>query len=486
MSTLKLLSVASEIYPLVKTGGLADVTGALPAALTAEGVAARSLIPGYPSVLGKLDGAEVVQTFADMQGGTAHLLASQTEGLDLLVLDAPHLYARPGNPYVAPDRRDWPDNAFRFAALAEVAMRIGQGLLPGFVPDIVHAHDWQAALAAALLHYAGGRRPGTVVTVHNLAFPGLFPAHLLAAIGLPPEAFAIDGVEYHGAISYLKAGLQFADRITTVSPTYAREILNPEAGMGFDGLLRARGAALSGILNGIDVTVWNPADDARLAAPYTAQTLGVRAGNKAALQRRLGLEDKADALLFGVVSRLSQQKGLDLLLAVLPTLLGHGDQLALLGAGDQALEDAFASAQSAHPGRIGCVIGYDESLAHLIQAGADALLVPSRFEPCGLTQLCALRYGAIPVVARVGGLADSVIDANAMALASEVATGVQFAPVDVENLDAAIGRTAELYANHEAWLRMQRNGMTTDVSWRKPAQRYAALYREIIAARAGG
>jgi starch synthase len=460
MSTLKLLSVASEIYPLVKTGGLADVTGALPAALTAEGVAARSLIPGYPSVLGKLDGAEVVQTFADMQGGTAHLLASQTEGLDLLVLDAPHLYARPGNPYVAPDRRDWPDNAFRFAALAEVAMRIGQGLLPGFVPDIVHAHDWQAALAAALLHYAGGRRPGTVVTVHNLAFPGLFPAHLLAAIGLPPEAFAIDGVEYHGAISYLKAGLQFADRITTVSPTYAREILNPEAGMGFDGLLRARGAALSGILNGIDVTVWNPADDARLAAPYTAQTLGVRAGNKAALQRRLGLEDKADALSFGVVSRLSQQKGLDLLLAVLPTLLGHGAQLALLGS--------------------------DESLAHLIQAGADALLVPSRFEPCGLTQLCALRYGAIPVVARVGGLADSVIDANAMALASEVATGVQFAPVDVENLDAAIGRTAELYANHEAWLRMQRNGMTTDVSWRKPAQRYAALYREIIAARAGG
>jgi starch synthase len=485
MTTLKLLSVASEIYPLIKTGGLADVTGALPAALAAENVAVRSLVPGYPTVLEKLGKMDVVQAFADLLGGTARLCAGTTDGLDLLVLDAPHLYNRPGNPYVAPDRRDWPDNAFRFAGLAQVAMRIGQGLLPGFVPDIVHAHDWQAALAPALLHYAGGRRPGTVMTVHNLAFPGVFPAHLLGAIGLPSEAFALDGVEYFGSISYLKAGLQFADRITTVSPTYAREILNPEAGMGFDGMLRARGSALSGILNGIDVTEWNPSHDARLAFGYTAQTIEARAGNKAALQRRLGLDEKAGALLFGVVSRLSQQKGLDLLTVALPALLGHGAQLALLGSGDQELEDAFASAQSAHPGRISCVIGYDESLAHMIQAGADALLVPSRFEPCGLTQLCALRYGAIPVVARVGGLADTVIDANEMALASEVATGVQFAPVDAENLEGAIRRTAELYAAPKAWLRMQRNGMATDVSWRKPAQRYAALYREIIAARTG-
>jgi starch synthase len=484
MTPLKLLAVASEIYPLIKTGGLADVTGALPAALADEGVAVRSLVPGYPTVLDKLGKAEMVQTFADLLGGTARLLAGEADGLDVLALDAPHLYARPGDPYVAPDRRDWPDNALRFAALAQVATRIGQGLLPGFVPDIVHAHDWQAALTPALLHYAPGRRPGTVVTVHNLAFPGLFPAHLLGAIALPPEAFSIDGVEYHGQISYLKAGLQFADRITTVSPTYSREILHPEEGMGFDGLLRARGSALSGILNGIDDTVWNPANDARIASTYTAQTIEARAGNKEALQRRLGLDGKAGALLFGVVSRLTSQKGLDLLVAALPTLLAHGGQLALLGSGDHALEDAFRSAQSAHPGRIGCVIGYDESLAHLIQAGADALLIPSRFEPCGLTQLCALRYGAIPVVARVGGLADTVIHANEMALASRVATGVQFAPVDVEGLAGAIRRTFDLFADQTAWLGMQQSGMATDVSWRKPAHRYAALYREIVAERA--
>jgi starch synthase len=485
MKALKLLAVASEIYPLIKTGGLADVTGALPAALAAESVSVRSLVPGYPAVLEKLGKAEVAQTFADLLGGTARLLAGTVAGLDLLVLDAPHLYARRGDPYVAPDRRDWPDNAFRFAGLAQVAARIGQGLLPGFVPDIVHAHDWQAALAPALLHYADGRRPGTVVTVHNLAFPGLFPARLLAAIGLPPQAFSIGGVEYHGQIGYLKAGLQFADRITTVSPTYAREILDPAAGMGLDGLLRQRASVLSGILNGIDDTVWNPADDTRIAVTYDANTIAARAANKAALQQRLGLDGKADTLLFGVVSRLTAQKGLDLLNQVLPTLLGLGAELALLGSGDRDLEEAFTTAQSAHPGRIGCVIGYDESLAHLIQAGADALLVPSRFEPCGLTQLCALRYGAIPVVARVGGLADTVIDANAMALASEVATGVQFSPVDAEGLYDAILRTAELYADRKAWSRLQRNGMATDVSWRKPAHRYATLYREIVAERVG-
>jgi starch synthase len=362
-------------------------------------------------------------------------------------------------------------------------MRIGQGLLPGFVPDVVHAHDWQAALSVALLHYAGGVRPGTVLTVHNLAFPGLFPAHLLRAFGLPPAAFGIDGVEYYGQISLLKAGLQFADRITTVSPSYAREILTAEAGMGFDGVLRARSAVLSGILNGIDAAVWNPANDPRIEACYTVDTLPARAANKAALCRRLGLDDNADAPLFGVVSRLTAQKGLDLLLAALPSLLSQGASLVLLGSGDHALEIGFQAAQAAHPGRVGCVIGYDETLAHLIQAGADALLVPSRFEPCGLTQLCALRYGAVPVVARVGGLADSVIDANAMALAAVAATGVQFTPVDSDNLVAAIDRTVTLFRDHASWSQMQKNGMNTDVSWRKPASRYAALYREIIAAR---
>jgi starch synthase len=484
MTGLKLLSVASEIYPLIKTGGLADVTGALPSALAPEGIAVRSLIPGYPSVLAMLAKADLVQTFADLLGGTARLLAAEAHGLDLFVLDAPHLYARPGDPYVGPDRRDWPDNAFRFAALAQVAVRIGQGLLPGFVPDVVHAHDWQAALAPALLHYADGRRPGTVMTVHNLAFQGRFPAHLLTAIGLPPDSYAVGGVEYHGAISYLKAGLQFADRITTVSPTYSREIRAPEAGMGLEGLLRSRTAVLFGILNGVDTTVWNPADDSHITVTYTSETIAARAGNKAALQNRVALDSNPDALVFGVISRLSWQKGLDLLIATLPTLLEHNAQLALLGSGDRELEEAFASARSAHPGRIGCVIGYDEQLAHLIQAGADALLIPSRFEPCGLTQLCALRYGAIPVVARVGGLADTIIDANEMAIAAGVATGIQFAPVSVEGLDVAIRRTADLFADRSSWRRTQLNGMMTDVTWRKPAHHYAALYRDLLAERA--
>jgi starch synthase len=485
MTVLKLLSVASEIYPLVKTGGLADVTGALPTALAAKDIAVRSLIPGYPSVLAEIDNAEAVLAFDGLFGGEARMLAGSAGSLELFVLDAQHLFARPGGPYAGPDRREWPDNALRFAALCEVAARIARGFVPAFVPDVVHAHDWQAGLVPALLHYSGVRRPGTVMTVHNLAFQGLSPAHLLAAIGLPPESFTIDGVEYHGAISYLKAGLQFADRITTVSPTYSREILTPGPGMGLDGVLRVRAPVLSGILNGIDDTVWDPAHDPRVPAPYSWSLIERRVRNKAALQRRLGLEARPDTLVFGVVSRLSWQKGLDLLIATLPVVLELGGALALLGSGDRELEEAFASAQSAHPGRIGVAFGNDEELAHLIFAGADAVLVPSRFEPCGLTQLCALRYGAIPIVARVGGLADTVIDANEMALRSAVTTGIQFAPVNAEGLESALRRAAELYQDHLAWARMQLNAMKTDVSWRKPACRYAKLYRDLVAARTG-
>ncbi|MFZ0841299.1 MAG: glycosyltransferase, partial [Xanthobacteraceae bacterium] len=255
----------------------------------------------------------------------------------------------------------------------------------------------------------------------------------------------------------------------------------PSAGMGLDGLLRARAAVLSGILNGIDDAIWNPADDPWLAGTYTAATLEARARNKTVLQNRIGLEAKPEALLFGVISRLSAQKGLDLLLAVMSTFVALGAQFALLlGDGDHDLEHAFSSAQSRHPGHVGCVIGRDETLAHLIQAGVDALIVPSRFEPCGLTQLCALRYGALPVVARVGGLVDTIIDANEMALAARCATGIQFAPVDAEALKIALQRAAELFSDRSTWMRLQRNGMATDVSWRKPAQRYATMYRELV------
>jgi starch synthase len=502
--TLRVLSVASEAFPLVKTGGLADVTGALPAALAAHDVAMRTLLPGYPAVSAALAGTEgadaaPVMAFADLFGGRARLLAGTAGGLDLLVLDAPHLFDRPGNPYLGPDGNDWPDNAQRFAALAWVGAEIAAGALEDYRPagalapyrpDILHGHDWQAGLAPAYLHFrpdtpAGrlpGRRAATVLTVHNLGFPGLAPAGLLDALRLPPAAFATEGVEYYGAIGMLKAGLHFADRITTVSPGYAAEIMTPEAGMGLDGVLRARAGAVSGILNGIDTTIWNPATDPVLAARFDAGRLAGRAANKAALQSAAGLAPDPAAPLFGVVSRLTGQKGMDVLLACLPTLLGLGGQLALLGAGDAALEAAFRAAAAAAPGRIACTIGYDEAQAHRMQAGIDALLVPSRFEPCGLTQLYAQRYGAVPVVSRVGGLADTVIDANPVALAAGVATGVQFAPVSVPALDAALRRAVSLYRDAPTWRAMQANGMAADVSWRGPAAAYAALYRAMVAA----
>lgn len=475
---MEVLSVASEAYPLVKTGGLADVAGALPAALHAENVRMRTLLPGYLPVTEALTGADIVYRWGDLFGAPAHLLAGTARGLDLLVLDAPHLYARPGNPYVGPDGRDWPDNALRFAALARVGASLAQGLLASWRPACVHAHDWQAALLPAYLHYDGAR-VGTVLTVHNLAFQGVFPPTLLPALGLPPESFTIDGVEYYGSIGFLKAGLLFADRITTVSPTYAAEIRTPADGMALDGLLRGRGRAVSGILNGIDTEVWNPATDALLPARYDATRLSARVQNRTELQFRFSLAEDAAAPLFAVVSRLTHQKGVDLLLAALPTLLAEGGQLAVLGAGEPWIEQGLHGAVAAHPGRVGCVVGYDEALAHLVQGGTDALLVPSRFEPCGLTQLCALRYGAVPVVARVGGLADTVIDASPMALAAGVASGVQFAPPTVPMLEAAISRAAALHRLPQAWQKMQRNGMATDVSWHDPARRYAALYREV-------
>ena len=440
----------------------------------------RTLIPGYPTVIDALRKPQVVHTFARLFGGAARMLASQTAGLDLFVLDAPHLYARPGNPYVGADGKDWPDNALRFAALATGASSIAGGIVAGYAPDIVHAHDWQAGLVAALLHYGGTPRPRTVMTVHNLAFQGQFPRQLLATIGLPPHAFAIDGVEYHSTISYLKAGLALADRITTVSPTYAAEIRTREGGMGFDGLLRRRADVLTGILNGIDEKVWDPAIDVHLAARFDAKHPARRAANKSVLQQRFGLDAEPGSMVFGVVSRLTSQKGMDLLLDTLPALAASGAQLALLGSGDTLLERGFAAVARRHPGRIAAIIGYDEALAHLMQGGVDALLVPSRFEPCGLTQLCALRYGAIPVVARVGGLADTVIDANEMALAARVGTGVQFAPVTRDNLEQAIGRAAQLWRDRASWRRMQRRAMTTDVGWTRPAKRYAALYRELV------
>jgi len=470
---IEVLAVASEYYPLIKTGGLADVTGALPSALTSHGIRTRTLIPGYPRVIESLSDPEKLHDFADLFGGSARLLAER----DLFVLDAPHLYARPGNPYLGPDGKDWPDNWQRFAALGLAAAEIGCGTIKGYAPRLIHAHDWQAALAAVYLRYWNGPAK-SVLTVHNLAFQGQFPSTIFSALRLPPSAFAIDGVEYYGAVGFLKGGLACANAITTVSPTYAAEIATPEFGMGLDGMIRARRATVSGIVNGIDLDVWNPATDQALPERYTAQRLAHRQANKLAIEQRFGLA-RDDGPLFCVVSRLTWQKGMDILADALDGLVAHGARLAMLGSGEAWLEQAFTRAAGRHPSRIGVIAGYDESLSHLLQGGSDAILIPSRFEPCGLTQLYGLRYGCVPIVAQTGGLADTVIDANDAALSAGVATGLHFAPADATALDDAIGRAVALYREPKAWAQMQRMGMKMDVSWEKSAARYAALYRRL-------
>jgi starch synthase len=494
---MRVLSVAAELYPLIKTGGLADVAGALPDVLAASGIEMRSLLPAYPVVLEATadDGPGVVTAeLADLPGGPGHLRRVDHRGLAVYLLEAPALFARPGNPYTAPNGADWPDNGLRFGALAWAGAALAWGADPDWRPAVVHAHDWQAGLLPAYLALdagpaaragpggAAGSRPKTVMTVHNLAFQGQFPPALLAPLGLPAAAFTTAGLEYYGGLGFLKAGLYYADALTTVSPTYAMEIQTVEHGMGLDGLLRARAADLSGIVNGIDEVVWNPATDPHLVAGYDAERLEAKALNKQALQERLGLERDPSALLACVVSRLTHQKGMDLLLKAVPGFLDRGGQLAVLGAGAPVLEAAFTDLAAARRHRVGCVLGHGEPLSHLFQGGSDAILVPSRFEPCGLTQLYGLRYGTLPIVARTGGLADTVIDANHAALAKGVATGLQFAPVTVRALGLALERALALFADPPTWRAMQRAAMGQPVGWQVSAARYAALYRRLSAA----
>ena len=489
MNPLRVLSIASEIYPLIKTGELADVTGALPIALKAEGIEVRTLVPGYPSVMNSLGVVEGVLHLPSLFGSEARLLRATSCELGLFVLDAPHLFARAGNPYLRPDGVEWPDNALRFAALARTAADIAFGGVSVFAPDIVHAHDWHAALALAYLHYSNRRRPATVMTVHNLAYQGVFPRETLAAVGLPPESFDIHGVEYFGQIGFLKAGLYFADHITTVSPNYATEIASHEEGLGLGGLLRERSRDLQGILNGVDTSVWDPSIDPHIPGcfypdlpnGFESDVLKNRAMNKAALQSRLGLKPAPEAFLLGVIGRFSSQKGLDLLVENIPTIVGEGMQLVVLGSGgDRNLRYRYQAAAQAHPGQVSVTVGYNEGLAHLIQAGVDALVMPSRAEPCGLAQLCALRYGAVPIVSRVGGLDDTVVDISDSIRNGGRQTGFKFGPVTAENLGSVLQQARATFHDVAAWRRIQRNGMSIDVSWRNPARHYANLYRSLV------
>ncbi|ROU00311.1 glycogen synthase GlgA [Histidinibacterium lentulum] len=461
---MRVLSVASECAPLVKTGGLADVAGALPAALKAEGVEMRTMLPGYPAVMAALEGGEVVHEERDLMGGPARVLAGRAGPLDLMVVEAPHLYAREGSIYLGPDGRDWPDNPARFAALSWAAAEVARADWPA---DVVHCHDWQAGLAPYYLR-AGG--PPSVLTIHNIAFHGNAAPEEIGPLRLDPSDFTPEGYEFWGRVSALKAGLVWADRLTTVSPTYAAELMRPEFGMGLDGVMRARAGDLTGILNGIDTGVWNPATDP-LIERYDSP--GGKAPNKVALRRIMGLPDAAGPLCV-VVSRLTEQKGFDLLLEALPALLARGGQLALLGSGDPALERAFHAA--AEDRNVAVRIGYDEALAHRLIAGGDAILVPSRFEPCGLTQMMGLRYGTVPLVALTGGLADTVIDASPAALAAGAATGIQVHPVAAGPLAHGLGRLCDLWETPAVWAQVQGNAMAAPVGWERSAGAYAGLY----------
>lgn len=477
---MRVLSVASEAYPLVKTGGLADVVGALPGAAAAHDVAVTTMLPGYPAITARLQRAAAPHRWRDLLGVEARLLSGEIAGHPLLVLDAPELFARAGGPYADESGEDWPDNWRRFGAFSRAAADLALGTVGGFRFDVLHVHDWQAAMAAAYLRYAAPAvHAKSVVTIHNIAFQGRFGASVFDKLGLPAEAFAIDGVEYYGGVGFLKAGLEAADAITTVSPTYAHEILSGEFGMGLEGLIAARADRVSGIINGIDRAVWNPETDVALPARYTATTLARRATNKRAAEAAFALAP-GDGPIFAVVSRLTQQKGMDVLAECVDDLVATGARLALLGSGDHDLEAAFIAAAARHPGCVGVRIGYDEAVSHLLLGGADAILIPSRFEPCGLTQLHGLAYGCVPVVARTGGLADTVIDANEAALAAGVATGVQFTGVTRGDLLHAVRRTMALWARPDVWASLQTNGMKADFSSDESGRRYAELYRGLI------
>lgn len=479
---MRILHVASEIFPLVKTGGLADVVGSLPPALAKRGLDVRVLLPGLPGVLNGIVGLKPVMQIGPVFGAALVTLSIgqlPDSRLPAYVIEAPFLYQREGNPYVGPDGHDWIDNHRRFGLLGWVAAHLASGELdPDWVPDVVHAHDWHAGLAPAYITQNPGLKTPTVFTVHNLAFRGIFPMECHHELGLPMRKLTPHGIEFHGKISFMKAGLVYSNRITTVSPNYAREIRTPEFGCGLDGVMRDRGSDLSGILNGVDYTVWDPAN-AKIASPYSVDNLDGKKICKRALQLEFGLSTEARGPLFAVVSRLTSQKGMDLLLASLPELLREGAQLIVLGTGDGDLEAGFRYAASVNPENVAVHIGYDESMSHRFMAGADILLVPSRFEPCGLTQLYALRYGTLPLVRRVGGLADTVVDVNDENLATDKATGFVFDDAARHALGARIRDACAFYGNQAAWLQVQKRAMLQDFSWDDSAMHYEELYRSL-------
>lgn len=486
MSTA-VLFVSSEIPPWVKSGGLGDVTAALPGALCRAGSDVRVLVPGYRSLLGACADRLVEVAKYDAPGGLLPparvLSAGEVNGAPLYVIDCPPLYDRDGGAYHDPQGRDWPDSHLRFGLLSRIAVAVARwGLGDGFRPRVLHCNDWPSGLAPSYLRWDGVAEVASVLSIHNVSHQGIYPPSVLATLGVPIHAFNPAGVEFYGNLSFLKAALVHADRIVAVSPRYALEIQTPEGGHGMDGVLRERAADVLGILNGIDTELWNPATDPHLALSYSREALERKRENKRALQRRCGLPQRDDVLLLGVVSRFAHQKGLDLLLDIADRLDPGLMQLIALGSGDAQQEAGFRALAARHASWAQVSIGFDESLAHQIEAGADAFLMPSRFEPCGLNQMYSLRYGTLPIVRATGGLLDTVVDLRPDTLAAHTANGFVFEAAAAEALLVAIHRALEAWQNQALWRSMQRNAMAQDFSWRASAARYQALYARISGA----
>ncbi|WP_301098401.1 glycogen synthase GlgA [Otariodibacter sp.] len=477
---MKILHVCSEMYPLIKTGGLADVIGALPYAQQAEGNDVRVLLPYYPQVAEKLGETSEVVTLGTF-AGVVTLRFAYFNGLGVYVIDIPELYNR-SLPYYDKNYHDYMDNYKRFALLSYLGAQLSEGLDNWWGrADILHAHDWQAGLACAYLK-SWNSPVKSVFTIHNIAYAGRFQSHHLNEISLPWSFFNTNGLEFYGEISYLKAGVYYADRVTTVSPTYAQEITEEVAGGGLHGLLQTRQAEgrLQGILNGVDGNIWDPATDPNIIAHYHASYMQGKAKNKTELQRQFNLPEEKETLLFVMVTRLTEQKGADFLLTNIDTIMQHSVQVIVLGSGSPDLEQALRDAQAQYPNQIGVKIGYDEALSHQIIAGGDVILVPSRFEPCGLTQLYGLKYGTLPLVRKTGGLADTVNNSNKEAIENRTATGFVFKHPDPEDFLDAILKAIKLWKKQKLWSSIRQNALAQDFGWEKIAKQYQDLYVEIV------
>ncbi|NOT13647.1 MAG: glycogen synthase GlgA [Methylococcaceae bacterium] len=475
----KVLFVTSEAHPLIKTGGLADVSGSLPKALAELSQDVRLIIPKYQAL--KISGELRYVCSLRVDNKNVKILETRMPGSPVTVwlVDYPGYFNYPGNPYVDELGEPWPNNAERFAlfcrTVVEVAMdRVHQD----WKPDVVHCNDWQSGLVPALLSLEYDR-PSTVFTIHNMAYQGLFPGTTAATLNMPGQLMHPLGLEFHSMLSFIKGGLVYSDYITTVSPTYALEIQTPEFGYGLEGLLDHRKEFLGGIINGIDLDQWNPKTDTLISQNFTESTLSKKQVNKSALQKKMGLPVNGRIPLFGLIGRLVEQKGIDLILDSLPEMLTMPLQFVLLGSGDKAYEKLLEALAQSYPDKIALNIGYNEELAHSIEAGADIFLMPSRFEPCGLNQMYSQRYGTIPIVRKTGGLADTVVDALPHTIADNTATGIIFNEATAGSLLESVKRALLLYSNAEIWIKLQTAGMKKDFSWQQSAQRYLAVYNNL-------